>query len=113
MDTCVSNGNTLIVFSTIIHHPDKANTPEAQAAAESYFVTLKIARDTLTDAAKRFAYDRFGPEMVEWQHCTTIRDYVFAGLRRMVPFYASVGLGMLALGFFGYLEWGKYVCQSI
>ncbi|KAI9658249.1 MAG: hypothetical protein M1821_002382 [Bathelium mastoideum] len=93
---------------TLIHHPDKATTAEAQSAAESYFVALKLARDTLTDPAKRFAYDRFGPEMVEWRHCTTIQDYVFAGLKRMVPYYISVGLGMLLLGFFGYLQWGKY-----
>ncbi|KAF2234326.1 membrane associated DnaJ chaperone-like protein [Viridothelium virens] len=93
---------------TILHHPDKATTAEAQSAAESYFVTLKLARDTLTDSARRFAYDRFGPEVIEWRHCTTVRDYVFAGVRRTIPFYVSVGLGMLALGFFGYLEWGKY-----
>ena len=94
-----------------MHHPDKATTAEAQSAAEAYFVTLKLARDTLTDFAKRFAYDRFGPDVVDWRHCTTVRDYVFAGIRQTVPFYVSVGLGMLALGFFGYLEWGKYVRQ--
>ena len=102
----------LRVYSTVLHHPDKATTTEAQAAAESYFVTLKLARDTLTNSAKRFAYDRFGPEIVDWQHCTTVRDYVLAGSKRMIPYYTSVGLGMVALGLFGYLQWGTYVGTS-
>ncbi|KAI9695151.1 MAG: hypothetical protein M1820_008857 [Bogoriella megaspora] len=98
----------LIAHRTVLHHPDKATTPEAEAASEALFVKLKAARDTLSDPAKRFAYDRFGTEMLKWQDCTTIREYVFKGLYRIAPYYVSVGLFMLLMSFFGYLEWGKY-----
>ncbi|KAL8830914.1 MAG: hypothetical protein Q9170_005516 [Blastenia crenularia] len=42
-----------------IYHPDKAVSPEDHANAEAYFVKFKSAQDTLTDATKRFAYERF------------------------------------------------------
>lgn len=70
---------------------------------------LKLARDTLLDPAKRFAYDRFGPDVVEWQGVITLKEHVMYGLRGVAPFYAGSGLVLVLLGWFGFGSWGGYV----
>jgi len=89
-----------------IHHPDKVSS--SSPSSEGYFVHLKLAQDTLLNPAKRFAYERFGPVVVEWQHCSTIRDYLIKGLYQILPYYFGAAVVMYILGFMGYLEWGKY-----
>ena len=69
---------------------------------------LKTASDTLVDPAKRFAYERFGPDVVTWARCVTVRDYVVRGVRVILPYYGAAAVVMYGLGFLGYLEWGKY-----
>jgi len=88
-----------------IHHPDKV---AASPGSENYFVHLKLAQDTLLNPAKRFAYERFGPSVTEWQHCSSIRDYLIHGLQSIVPYYGAAVIFMYILGMLGYLEWGKY-----
>lgn len=90
-----------------IHHPDKVSSSSAPTP-EGYFVYLKLAQDTLLNPAKRFAYERFGPDIVGWQHCSTIRDYLLHGLQSILPYYGAAAIGMYFLGLLGYLEWGKY-----
>jgi hypothetical protein len=89
-----------------IHHPDKVST--AQPSSEGYFLHLKLAQDTLLDPAKRFAYDRFGPDITQWRHCSSIRDYLVNGLQSTLPYYGATAVFMYILGMMGYLEWGKY-----
>ncbi|ESZ94449.1 hypothetical protein SBOR_5167 [Sclerotinia borealis F-4128] len=89
-----------------IHHPDKVTS--SSPSSEGYFVHLKLAQDTLLNPAKRFAYERFGPDMVGWQHCSTIRDYLVHGLQTIGPYYGAAGVFMYVLGLLGYLDWGKY-----
>ncbi|KAM3071420.1 hypothetical protein ACMFMF_007892 [Clarireedia jacksonii] len=89
-----------------IHHPDKVSS--SSPSAEGYFVHLKLAQDTLLNPAKRFAYERFGPEIVGWQHCSTIRDYLVHGLQSILPYYGMAAIFMYFLGLLGYLEWGKF-----
>lgn len=93
---------------TVLHHPDKVTSEKARPAAEAYYVYLKLARDTLVDPAKRFAYDRFGPDILEWKQCVTIRDFVFHGAQRAVAPYVAGGAIMVLLGMLGYLQWGRY-----
>jgi hypothetical protein len=89
-----------------LYHPDKVadNTADANA----YFVHLKTVSDALLDPARRFAYDRFGPEVVGWQHCATVRDYVARGAQVVLPYYGVAALGMYVFGLLGYLDWGRY-----
>ncbi|PQE25673.1 hypothetical protein CJF30_00000374 [Rutstroemia sp. NJR-2017a BBW] len=89
-----------------IHHPDKVSS--SSPSAEGYFVHLKLAQDTLLNPAKRFAYERFGPEIIGWQHCSTIRDYLVHGLQSVLPYYGMAAIAMYFLGLLGYLEWGKF-----
>ncbi|KJZ79545.1 hypothetical protein HIM_01014 [Hirsutella minnesotensis 3608] len=91
-----------------MHHPDKAGTADATDSA-AYFMHLKLASDTLQDAAKRFAYDRFGPEMVGWERSVTIRDFVSRGvLRGILPHYGVAAGTIYLLGLFGYMEFAKF-----
>jgi hypothetical protein len=88
-----------------IHHPDKvASSP----GSDNYFVHLKTAQDTLLNPAKRFAYERFGPDVTSWQRCSSIRDYLVHGLQSVLPYYGVAAVFMYILGLLGYLEWGKY-----
>ncbi|KAL8725509.1 MAG: hypothetical protein Q9181_006393 [Wetmoreana brouardii] len=95
-------------FRRLYGTPDKAVSPEDHANAEIFFVKLKSAQDTLTDPAKRFAYERFGPDMLHWQHVSSIRDYISVGLQAAAPLYAGSALVMIILSIVGYLQWGRY-----
>ncbi|KUJ18028.1 membrane associated DnaJ chaperone-like protein [Mollisia scopiformis] len=89
-----------------IHHPDKVSS--SSPTSENYFVHLKLAQDTLLDPAKRFAYERFGPDIINWQRCSGVRDFVLHGLQAILPYYGAAAIFMYVLGLLGYLEWGKY-----
>ncbi|KAF3345271.1 Cutinase [Verticillium dahliae VDG2] len=70
-----------------VHHPDKSS----DADGASRFIHLKLASDTLLNPAARFAYDRFGPEVTQWQRLTTVRDYLARGvLQSLLPHYAPL-----------------------
>jgi curved DNA-binding protein CbpA len=93
------------------YHPDKL--PQNAAAsqrqeAETYFHAVTVAKDTLLDPVKRFAYDRFGPRVLEWKHVTTVKDYVNIGTRQGVPFYLGSFGFLILLGVLGYLEFGAF-----
>lgn len=94
-----------------IHHPDKAVNAGDTITSEAYFVNLKTAQDTLLDPVKRFAYERFGPNMLEWQHCSTPRDYLLAGLQSTAPVYVGSIIFLVILSTLGYLQWGRFVGQ--
>lgn len=87
-------------------HPDKVSNDNDGSAA-FFFMRLKAAQETLVDPARRFAYDRLGPDVVSWTRCTTVRDYVLQGLQNLLPFYGATGAVMGLLGWMGYLEWGR------
>ena len=88
-----------------MHHPDKAGS----ADSTSYFMHLKLASDTLQNSAARFAYERFGPGVVGWQKCVTIKDYVTKGVYVwVVPHYVVAAATIYVLGLFGYMELGKF-----
>ena len=90
-----------------MHHPDKI---ASSGGGDAYFLHLKLAQDTLLKPAQRYAYDRFGPEVVAWEHCASIRDYLSAGLMSYAPAYIGSGIFMVILGVTGYFQWGRFVC---
>jgi len=74
-------------------------------------VHLKSAADTLSDSARRFAYERLGPDAVAScaaPRCVTIRDFVVRGAQALVPYYAAAAAAIYGLGLLGYLDWGRY-----
>ncbi|KAI0134414.1 hypothetical protein BJ170DRAFT_198618 [Xylariales sp. AK1849] len=91
-----------------LHHPDKVAPNSGAGDNGELYMHLKTASDVLVDPAKRFAYERFGPEIVGWKHCSSIRDYVLRGCQDLVPYYGVAAAVMYLLGLLGYLEWGRY-----
>ncbi|KYK60305.1 Heat shock protein DnaJ [Drechmeria coniospora] len=91
-----------------LHHPDKVTSSTPQDSA-NYFIHLKLASDTLQDAARRFAYERFGPSIAEWRKCVTIKEFVSHGvLSGILPYYGVVAGTIYIVGLFGYMEFGKF-----
>ncbi|RPA76610.1 DnaJ-domain-containing protein [Ascobolus immersus RN42] len=78
---------------SVKYHPDKVG----MAGAEQ-FVLIKTAYETLGNPAKRFAYDRWGPQVLEWKGLETLAEYVEAGLKGVIKFYVGYGLGLVGLG---------------
>ncbi|RKF54247.1 putative membrane associated chaperone [Erysiphe neolycopersici] len=100
-----------------IHHPDKVINKSP--SAEAFFVQLRLAQDTLLDPVKRFAYERFGPAMLKWQHCSTKRDYLIHGLYISLPSYIGAAFVMYLFEFLGYVKignfwrWVIFVCSGV
>ena len=60
------------------------------------FVQARVAYDVLSDETKRWAYDRFGPEVAGWKHVVTQREYLVRGVAQSVGFYViSAGVYLL------------------
>ncbi|OAA46042.1 Heat shock protein DnaJ [Metarhizium rileyi] len=91
-----------------LHHPDKTSAEEAAESA-NYFIHLKLASDTLQDAASRFAYERFGEAVNTWEKCVTIKEFVTHGvLYTILPHYGIAAAMIYGLALFGYLDFGKF-----
>jgi hypothetical protein len=93
------------------YHPDKLHeNGQSLPGAEATFLQFKLAHDTILDPAKRFAYDRFGPMVVQVQHpgLKTIRDYVYAGLRGKIPEYLSSAAMLIVLNYIWFPKWGQF-----
>ncbi|CAG8535226.1 1343_t:CDS:2 [Diversispora eburnea] len=87
-------------------HPDKNKGQEGQEGAQ--FIEIRVAYDTLTDPVKRFAYDRFGPQIKEWNDCSTIRDYIAQSWVTFVGFYTGTGILLLVLYILGKGKFGRF-----
>ncbi|KAI9777527.1 MAG: hypothetical protein M1839_008821 [Geoglossum umbratile] len=90
-----------------LFHPDKI-TSEMRDTADRHFVHLKLASETLLTPVKRFAYDRFGPDMLEWRQCASHQDYILHGFQRLAPYYFGGFIFMLTLAVLGFLDGGNY-----
>lgn len=94
-----------------IYHPDKLHeNGQAFPGADLIFVHYKLAHDTILDPARRFAYDRFGPGVVQVQHpgLKTIRDYVHVGLRSKIPEYLTSAAMLIVLNYIWLPKWGQF-----
>ncbi|GES82698.1 membrane associated DnaJ chaperone-like protein [Rhizophagus clarus] len=85
-------------------HPDR----NSEQQAESNFILLRKAYDTLNDPIKRFAYDRFGPDISTWSHCKTKRDYILVGRNYSSGFYLGTGLILFILNILGKGQFGRF-----
>ncbi|KAL2105195.1 hypothetical protein VUR80DRAFT_8800 [Thermomyces stellatus] len=87
-----------------IHHPDKSHNDDG-----TEYMRLKIAADTLTNDAARFAYERFGPGVAEWKGCASRYEYVFRGtVQGILPHYVAYASVHYAMTFLGYLNFSQY-----
>ncbi|RHZ75386.1 hypothetical protein Glove_214g36 [Diversispora epigaea] len=84
-------------------HPDKNKGQEG-----AQFIEIRVAYDTLTDPVKRFAYDRFGPQIKEWNDCSTIRDYIAQSWITFAGFYIGTGILLFILYILGKGKFGRF-----
>ncbi|CAD6887192.1 unnamed protein product [Tilletia controversa] len=68
------------------YHPDKL-TDANRDTGEAYFLLVRKAHDTLVDPMTRFAYDRFGPSVLDWREPKTLREYMQHGFKESILFY--------------------------
>jgi hypothetical protein len=86
------------------HHPDKLGV----GSSSEFFVYLKQAQDTLTNPVKRYAYDMWGPKILQWGNIDTVHGYFLSGLMKTVPTYLMSFLGLLLLNYTWWSDWGRY-----
>ncbi|KAK2736424.1 hypothetical protein FQN57_000757 [Myotisia sp. PD_48] len=91
-----------------LHHPDKQLHGSNGENPEGIFVYLKLAQDTLLDPTRRFAYDRFGLDVVQGNKDKTISDYFFTGLYTLIPQYLGGFVMMIVLNIFWFSSWARY-----
>lgn len=95
-------------------HPDKISQGnfDNDSTIDSAFMQLKLAHDTLLSPAKRFAYDRFGPVIVKYtsaqENLQTKKDYVFTGLRSLLPLYIQGAVSLVLLNCFWFPKYGQF-----
>ncbi|KAG8809292.1 hypothetical protein FRC19_005325 [Serendipita sp. 401] len=86
------------------NHPDKVGP-----SGEARFIEARNAFDTLKDSTKRFAYDRFGPDVLSWaSECTTMGDYIERGLMASCGFYIVTAVAMVLYAIFGQSGFGAF-----
>ncbi|KAH9919067.1 DnaJ-domain-containing protein [Amylocystis lapponica] len=64
------------------NHPDRVGKQ-----GEHVFMEVRDAFDALKNPVTRFAYDRFGPDALDWKQCTTLREYIRHGLMQSSGFH--------------------------
>lgn len=98
-------------YRTVLNHPDKYTGPASQLPQiQAHYISIQLARDTLIDPAKRFAYSRFGPAILtpSWRACKTIKDYTLHGVQQTALYYFASAVGLVLVSVLGYLQQGKY-----
>ncbi|KAF2272086.1 uncharacterized protein EI97DRAFT_462283 [Westerdykella ornata] len=94
---------------TMRYHPDKIQGTADRESANEYYVFLKHARDLLMDPSKRFAYDRFGPDIIrQCRDCLTTGEYVKHALRSIASRYGALAAFLLGANALGFLKEGAY-----
>lgn len=93
-------------------HPDKYPTAQKDTAHQA-FIHVKSKADVLIDPARRFAYDRFGPESAEWKNCKSIQDYVWQGAQNIGSLYVGTVVLMVVAHILGMLPTCRYVRPSL
>ncbi|KAK2738920.1 hypothetical protein FQN55_009690 [Onygenales sp. PD_40] len=93
-----------------LHHPDKQQQQPLRdgVSPDAMFRHIRLAQDTLLDPVKKFAYHRFGQEVVEGAKSKTMRDFLYAGLYALLPQYAGGFIMMTLMNLFWFSGWGRY-----
>jgi hypothetical protein len=90
-------------------HPDKVKGIMDSERAHQEYVRLQHARDIIQDPVKRFAYDRFGSDIIrECSRCLTVREYVNHALMATLVTYGALMGFLLGANQLGYLRDGAY-----
>ncbi|KAI0292818.1 hypothetical protein BC826DRAFT_969484 [Russula brevipes] len=72
------------------YHPDRVG-PEGS----DLFVAVREGYEALMEPNKRWAYDRFGAEILDCKECVTQRDFLARGLVQSLGFHIVSGLALI------------------
>lgn len=78
------------------YHPDRVGP-----SGEALFIEVRDAFEALKDPVVRFAYDRFGPDVLKWKECTTMREYLRRGLLSSSLYHIMTGAGLILFSAIG------------
>lgn len=85
------------------NHPDRAG-PQSEAL----FIEIRKVYEALSNPTKRFAYDRFGSQAIDWIECVTSREYIQRGLTASSGFYIGMIGFLLVWSIFSSGNLGTY-----
>ncbi|KIJ15550.1 hypothetical protein PAXINDRAFT_77189 [Paxillus involutus ATCC 200175] len=72
------------------NHPDRVGP-----GGEAHFIDVRDAFEALKDPVVRFAYDRFGPDVLRWKECSTMKEYLRRGLVNSSMYHLMTGAGLV------------------
>ncbi|KAI0034836.1 hypothetical protein K488DRAFT_44562, partial [Vararia minispora EC-137] len=72
------------------NHPDRVG-----AAGTAVFVAVRSGYDALMNPTKRWAYDRFGPDVLDCITCMTEGDFLYHGLISSLGFHIASSITLL------------------
>lgn len=78
-----------------VYHPDKVGKQ-----GEELFVQLRRGVETLEDERRRWAYERWGPEVAEWGRVSGQREYLVRGVQQTAVFWVLAAGSVFMLGLF-------------
>ncbi|KLO11096.1 hypothetical protein SCHPADRAFT_942352 [Schizopora paradoxa] len=78
-----------------VNHPDRVGKQ-----GEELFMQVRTAYESLKDPTTRFAYERFGPDVLNWRDCKTAKEYLKKGLLQGLGFYISSAIILLLMSSF-------------
>jgi hypothetical protein len=79
-----------------VYHPDRMKNNN-QGRDGEMFMHIRSMYEALKDPAKRFAYDRFGPDVFNCSTCSTPREYLSHGILQSIAFHV---ISLASLVFF-------------
>jgi len=78
------------------HHPDRVGSQGADL-----FVVVREGYEALMETNKRWAYDRFGADILTCKECVTQREFLTRGLIQSLGFHIVSGLALLFFSVIG------------
>ncbi|KIK69010.1 hypothetical protein GYMLUDRAFT_188418 [Collybiopsis luxurians FD-317 M1] len=89
------------------YHPDRVGSNGAEL-----FMRTRDVFEALKNPTIRFAYDRFGPDVLQWSQLSTPREYIRHGLLQSAGYHIVTAVGLLvfsALGNQSSVKFWRYV----
>ncbi|EEB94971.1 hypothetical protein MPER_06132, partial [Moniliophthora perniciosa FA553] len=80
------------------YHPDR---PGVGNAGAELFMKVRDAFEALKNPTVRFAYDRFGPDVLQWTKLSTTREYMRHGLLQSSGYHIFSGISLAVISSIG------------
>jgi hypothetical protein len=92
------------------NHPDR---PGVGADGAERFRDVRDAYEMLKNPVKRFAYERFGPEIISWKDCATPMEYIMRGVSASSGFPIGTAAVLCLMSLLGQSSSSSFVSMCI